>query len=89
MSATSSPGGTWFVFIAERWLLVLAAAAATSFSHAGARIARLSGVARAAPATLFPHLGSQSDSWSQPDSESRSTEFLERAMVSLSVIVFL
>jgi hypothetical protein len=85
MSVTSSPGRTWFTFIAERRLLVLATALATGFPHGGARITRLSGLARAAPATLFPHLGSQGDFWSQPDSESRSAGILERAMVSLPV----
>jgi hypothetical protein len=85
MSVTAGPGRTWSCFITECRLLVLATALAAGFPHASARIARLSGLARAAPAALFPHLGSQGDFWRQPDSESRSAGVLERAMVSLLV----
>jgi hypothetical protein len=85
MSVTASPGRAWSLFIAECRLLVLATALATGFPHGGARITHLSGLARAAPAALFPHLGSQGDFWRQPDSESRSAGILERAMVSLLV----
>jgi hypothetical protein len=41
MSAASSPGGTWPIFIAERQLLALAAAFAACFSHSGDRFTRL------------------------------------------------
>jgi hypothetical protein len=85
MSVTAGPGRTWSFFITECRLLVLVTALAAGFPHGGARIAHLSGLARAAPAALFPHLGSQGDFWSQPDSESRSAGVLERAMVSLLV----
>ena len=41
MSVTSSPGGAWPIFIAERQLPVLAAALAACFPHGGARFTRL------------------------------------------------
>jgi hypothetical protein len=41
MSVTSSPGGTWSIFIAERKLPVLAAALAACFSYGGGRLPRL------------------------------------------------
>jgi len=88
MSVTAGPGRTWSFFITECRLFVLVTALAAGFPHGSARIARLSGLARAAPAALFPHLGSQGDFWRQPDSESRSAGVLERAMVSLLVKIY-
>jgi len=85
MSATSSPGRTWPIFIAERQLLILAAALAARFPHGGARVARLSELARAAPAACSAHHGSQGDSRRQPGSEFRSTRVLGGVMVSLLV----
>jgi hypothetical protein len=85
MSVTASPGRTWRIFIAERQLPVLATALAAYFPHGGARVARLSGLARASPAASFAHQRRQGDFRCQPGRKSCSTGLLGRAMASLPV----
>jgi hypothetical protein len=66
-------------------LLILAAALAARFPRGGSRIPRLSGLARAAPAALVAHQGSQGNSRRQFGREPARNGLLGCAMVSLPV----
>ena len=83
MTAPSSPGRTWPVFIVECRLLVLAGAFAAPFFHSGRRGAGLSGVGIPSPSALFAHLGNQDDSRRQPGAELPGNRILDCAMVPL------
>ena len=85
MSVTSSPGRTWPSFTAKRQLPVLVAALAAAFPHGGACGARLSGLAREAPAASAAHRRSQDDFRRQSGSERARYGLVGCVMVSLLV----
>ena len=62
MSAASSPGRTWRIFIVKRRVPVLAPASAAAFLSCGCRIARLSGMGGAPSSALFANVGNPNDS---------------------------
>ena len=65
MSAAASPGRTWFIFLAERRLSVLAGAPAAAFLRRGGWRIGVSGVGGEASSAHFAHLGDEDHSRSQ------------------------
>ena len=85
MSAAASPGRTWFIFLAERRVPVLARAPAAAFLHGGCCVARLPGLGGPPSPAFFAHLGDQNDSCRQPGVERHGHRRLDRDIDSVPV----
>ncbi len=86
MSAAASPGRTWYIFLAERWLSVLAGAPAAAFLRRGGWRTGVSGVGGEASSAHFAHLGDEDHSRSQFGVEWLGYRELDCVLNSVSLI---